>query len=335
MMFYLAPHISAIEGVCDLLADSRVDENGRHTVLVNQAAFQNVRNAITQNLDGWIITHVSSDAQPKDEQFSGPARVKPIHNDGMSSGANSWMSTSNASFMSMDFTAVQDQSYFTETTDVEQVFTYANIVMPPRPTYVTGRNDTVITDDITTDVASELTEMENRQKQEIERLAEAHRAATVKAEEVYRAAVAKADKLAEEQRLEIAQLKAQRQTDLEAHAREQRLAAAKVQAQEEATSDLRNETKAELRGLKDQMNAMMATFQAAGLSRASPAENKRTHAEQQDIDNESNSQSDEKRQDVRSTPGKQLFHDEMDLEDPALSQQKLNDAPSTPKKQDE
>jgi hypothetical protein len=30
-----------------------------------------------------------------------------------------------------------------------------------------------------------------------------------------------------------------------------------------------------------------------------------------------------------------LFHDEMDLEDPALSQQKLNDAPSTPKKQDE
>jgi hypothetical protein len=85
MMFYIGPHISAIPGVRDLLADTRVDDNGRHTLLVDQAAFKTVRNVLTQNLDCLIVTHVSHDALPKEEQFSGPARVKPIYNDGMSS----------------------------------------------------------------------------------------------------------------------------------------------------------------------------------------------------------------------------------------------------------
>jgi hypothetical protein len=150
---------------------------------VDQVMFKTVRNTITQNLEEWITTHVTSNAQPKEEQFSGPARVKPIHDDGMSSGANSWMSTSNAaSFMSMDLTAVQDQSYYNDSINIAQVFTYANIVMPHHQTHVAGTDDTTNTDDITTDVASELTEMENRQKLEIERLVEeAHRVATEKA----------------------------------------------------------------------------------------------------------------------------------------------------------
>jgi hypothetical protein len=169
MMFYLGPHISAIPGVRDLLADTRVDENGRHTLLVDQAAFKTVRNVLNQTLDSLIDTHVSHDALPKEEQFLGPARVKPIYNDGMSSGANSWMSTSNASFMSMDLTAVQDHNYFNDSTNIAQVFTYASIVIPT-PAQPSGQASTTLTDDLTTDVTSELTEMENRQKQELERL---------------------------------------------------------------------------------------------------------------------------------------------------------------------
>ncbi len=64
--------------------------------------------------------------------------------------------------MSMDLLAVQDQSYYNDSINIEQVFTYANIVMPPRPNYVAGSSDTTVIDDITTDFASELTEMEKK-----------------------------------------------------------------------------------------------------------------------------------------------------------------------------
>jgi hypothetical protein len=108
---------------------------------------------------------VSSDAQPTEEQFAGVARVKPIHDDRMSSGENSWMSASNASFMSMNLSAVRDHNYFTETMNIERVFTYADITMPSRI------DATAATDKVTTAVASEITELESFQKQELERLA--------------------------------------------------------------------------------------------------------------------------------------------------------------------
>ena len=91
-MFYIAPYISTINGVLKILPDPNVGENGRHTVLVDNTSFKRIRNTIIQNLDKWIINHVSSNALPREEQFLGPPRVKPIHEDGMSSGENSWMS---------------------------------------------------------------------------------------------------------------------------------------------------------------------------------------------------------------------------------------------------
>ena len=133
------------------------------------------------------------------------------------------MLASNASFLSMDLSTVRDHSFFNEATNmIEHVFTYADITVP--------NHGTVAKDDTTTDVASEFTEMETRQKQELERLAESHRIATKKS-----------DKLVEEQRIEIEQLKAQRQEDLEYRAQEQRMAKEKVKAQSDATSELRNE----------------------------------------------------------------------------------------------
>ena len=317
MMFYLGPHISAIPGTLDLLASPQVDENGRHTVLVDKEAFKSVRNTISQNLAKWIRDHVSSDAQPKEEQFAGVARVKPIHDDGMSSGENSWMSASNASFMSMDLSAVRDTNYFTESINIERVFTYADITLPNRSNL--SSDITASTDDINTAVASEITELENVQKQELERLAESHRIETDKS-----------NKLVEAQRLEIEQLKAQRQADLQERLQEKRIANEKVKAQDDATSELRSETKAELNDLKLQMMEMMNTFKAVFPQTSPlPGENKRPATDPETNDN---SQSD-KRQNVRSTPGKKLFTDYMDHEDPALSQQKLmDDAPNSPMK---
>ena len=101
-----------------------------YSILVTKASSKNVRTIITQNLANWIVTHVWSDAQPSQEQFSGVARVKPIYDDVMSSGENSWMSSSNASFLSMDLTNVKDDDYFTSTTNMDTVFTYANVTMP-------------------------------------------------------------------------------------------------------------------------------------------------------------------------------------------------------------
>ena len=317
MMFYIGPHIGAIPGTMDLLAPPLVDENGRHTILVGKDSFKSVRNIITQHLADWIRDHVPSDAQPRDEQFAGVARVKPIHDDGMSSGENSWMSASNASFMSMDLSAVNNSNYFTETTNIERVFTYADITMPNRSHPVTSYATEAI-DEVTTAVASEITELEVIQKQELERLAESHRIATEQS-----------NRIVEAQRLEIEQLKAQRQADLNDRLQEQRLSQEKVKAQDDATSELRSETKAELNDLKLQMIEMMNTFKAVfPQSPTPPCENKRPAT---DTDTNDNSQSD-KRQNVRSTPGKKLFTEYMDLEDPALSQQELmDDAPVYPK----
>ena len=156
-MFYILPYINTINGVLDLLPDSNVGENGRHTVLVDNASFKRIRNTITQNLDKWIVNHVSSDALPREEQFLGPPRGKPIHEDGLSSGENSWMLASNASFLSMDLSLVREHQYYDETTNITEVLTYANITLPTQtPIQSTA---TATTTDMTTDVTSELTEI--------------------------------------------------------------------------------------------------------------------------------------------------------------------------------
>ncbi|KAI2500206.1 hypothetical protein MHU86_14281 [Fragilaria crotonensis] len=97
--------------------------------------------------------------------------------------------------------------------NIEQVFTYADITMPNRPTsssYVTAAAD-----GSTTDVASEMTETETRQKQELEHLAEAHRISTEKS-----------DMMVEAQRLEIEELKRnKRQAGLETRAQEHSVSA--------------------------------------------------------------------------------------------------------------
>ncbi len=259
-MFYIGPpYISTINGVLDLLADSKVTENGRHTVLVEQAAFKRIRKTISQNLEAWIVAHVSIDALPTKEQFMGHPRVKPIYDDGMSSGENLWMSASNASFLSMDLSLVRDHAYFDESTNIAHVFTYADITLATNQN-ASLSNVTAPSNEFIQDTTSEMTEMESRQKQELEDMAEAHRIATEKAE-----------KLAEEQRQEIVLLKAQREEDIriaqEKWEADSCIADTKVKAQENATRILRHETDERFQSLQNQMIEMMATFKAAFSSK--------------------------------------------------------------------
>ena len=163
-----------------------------------------------------------------------------------------------------------------------------------------------------TELTSELSEMEALQKQELAKLAEIHRVAT-----------AKSDKIVEEQRLEIAQLKAQRAEDLETRNRDQAQAAATVTAQDEATSELRleaHQTKLDIHALRQDMQEMLRSFKSVLRPQTPPSELKRGAV---DNDEEDNSQQSEKRRDVRSTPGRKLFNDKMDLDDSPTSQQKL------------
>jgi chromosome segregation ATPase len=169
-------------------------------------------------------------------------------------------------------------------------------------------------EDCTTAVTSDITELEAHQRQELEKMAEIHRLATEASA-----------KIVEEQREEIATLKAQRQEDLATRAQEQRHAQDKLNAQEAATSELRQEstqTKEDISALRNEMKDLLNSFKAAFPSPRTPPTSE--HKRAADIDgNDNNSQSD-KRQDVRSTPGKKLFPAQMDI-DPTPPQQKLMD----------
>ncbi len=108
--------------------------------------------------------------------------------------------------------------------------------------------------------------------------------------ESHRIATEQSNRIVEAQRLEIEELKAQRQADLNDRLQEQRLSQEKVKAQDDATSELRSETKAELNDLKLQMIEMMTTFKAVfPQSPTPPCENKRPAS---DTDTNNNSQSD-------------------------------------------
>jgi hypothetical protein len=103
MMFYLHDHISQILGVLEiLLASPKVIDTGRYSILVQKSLFTHVWNILNKSLATLISADLPQDAQPMEFQFPGPARVKPLYTNGNSSGENTWMTASYASFMFMD-----------------------------------------------------------------------------------------------------------------------------------------------------------------------------------------------------------------------------------------
>jgi hypothetical protein len=67
------------------------------------------------------------------------------------------MSASNASFLSMDLSLVREHQYYDKSTNISEVFTYANITVPIQTTFQNTATATAPATDVTTDVTSELT----------------------------------------------------------------------------------------------------------------------------------------------------------------------------------
>jgi hypothetical protein len=130
MMFHIDEHIKAIDGVLDIMPDKNVLTTGKYRVQVSQDKFKTARALLIRFLPGWCEEHIPVDAYPYPNPFPDDPKVQAIHNDGFSSGENSWMSMSNASFLSMDLNNVADDDYFSNTTIANRTFTYAEIVLP-------------------------------------------------------------------------------------------------------------------------------------------------------------------------------------------------------------
>jgi hypothetical protein len=216
------------------------------------------------------------------------------------------MTTSNASFMSMDLPEGHMDDFFATSMNATRVFSYAEIVVPS--TFHGHKSppeaDTTSTKASISELSAARTETELSHKRDLERITIAHQQAN-----------AIANATIEAQRLEIEQYKAQRLKEIESRTQDTQVAQLLAQAQADATMQLRQEsdqTKLEINALRNDMKSMMRQFLLAlpSAPKTPSKENKRaTHDE-----NDDNSHS-EKRRDVRSTPGKKLYYDEMDLRD--------------------
>jgi len=211
-MYYLETHIKATKGIKEVLPAKDVEYTGRYNILAEKNEFIPIRDHLMKFIKVWYDNHVPSDAMPQEGKFTGPPRVKPIIRDSESSGENSWMSRSSASFMSMDLSMVQNDNYFSTTQGAFQAYTYASVVHE-NPTSINAErkgnsdddNREVISDitGIRSDNAShkyrleieQLLEKQNQermaaeaimsaQKAEIQRLTDAYQRANIAYEEV-------------------------------------------------------------------------------------------------------------------------------------------------------
>jgi hypothetical protein len=196
MMFHIDEFIKSIDGVIDIMPDKTAIISGKYRVQVSQDKFKTARASLINYLPTWCEEYIPIDAYPNPNPFPDCPKVQPIHNDGFSSGENSWMSMSNTSFLSMDLSNVADDDYFSNTTVATKAFTYADIVLPPNlNTQASTQKDSISpSDDDTKAAISEITttaktdsiyaqqqkELENaraiieHQKTEIQKLKEEH-----------------------------------------------------------------------------------------------------------------------------------------------------------------
>ena len=288
-------------------------------MLVDKDKFTRIRAALTKSLPIWCdVNTISGDAQPTPGQFPGLARVRPIFNDGMSSGEKSWMSASNASFMSMDFSIGQDDKYFTNTSKVNHTFSYAEILLPTSPItcayeYPPGQQPKHHSDDDGKEVISEITtgrsEIETAQRAEIERLKAIHNAER----EALR-------KIIEEQTAEIQRLKDTQSQESQNNKEATEALRQKNQIQDKATHQIRvdaQQTNMELQQMRLELQAMMNQLlkvlptSTLSLPPTSTTSSKRTskNAQGEDIHQD-------KRINNQTTPAKKkLVFNEVDLSD--------------------
>ena len=298
MMFYLQAHIMAVSGVREILASPKGSDIGRYSLLVDKDQFDSVRTTIKYYLAEWITNYVESDAQPTEYQFPGPARVKPLYDDGLSSGENSWMTQSNASFMSIELPPTQDEDFFRASMNANRIFTFDEFTVPetgalPQPRNIPPTSVNKPPAWATAASTSELTETEMRQKQEIERLTQERDMATKVSQQII-----------DDQRAEIEALKTQRILDIKDRKRESEDAkSAQTVETHQLREDLRNE-------MKIMMDQFMVAFQTS-MNNGNESTSKRSSEKRNDT---TDSPPSEKRRDDRTTPVK-LFPNEKNPSD--------------------
>ena len=321
MMFYLKSHLQAIPGVTDIIPAFDVAVTGKHRMLVDKTEFARIRATVTKSLPVWCDNHISADALPTPGQFLGPARVRPIYNDGMSSGDNSWMSASNASFMSMDFSTAQEEDYFTNTSKINHTFTYAEILLPTSPmTYAyqfpSGQPPRTTTHtnpeeegnkEVISEITTGVSEIEVSQKAEIDRLQNQHK--------IDREA---SRKIIEEQTLEIQRLKEMHVQEIQSNKKTTDALIHKNQSQDDATNQLRmnvEQTHMELQQMRLELQAMMSQLQQV-IPRTTTNLTTTTKRTSKNDDHDDDSSRKDKRINNQSTPAKKkLVYDVVDLHD--------------------
>jgi hypothetical protein len=214
--------------------------------------------------------------------------------------------------MSMDLPEGHMDDFFATSMNATRVFSYAEILVPP--TVFQGYQQAPLKDATSTkasmsEITASQTDADVGHKRDIERI----KAGYQKATEIANATI-------EAQRIEIEQFKAQRLEDMALRKQETKEAQEKEKEQDEATSQLRQasvETKLEISALRAEMKGMMSTLLSSlpSVPTTPSKANKRT-TQQGDTYNSHG----EKRQDVRSTPGKKLYYDIMDLGDSNMYQ---------------
>jgi hypothetical protein len=203
------------------LESSKGKEPGCYSILVDKEKFEQIRATLKNSLSTWVKEFVEIDAQPTEFQFLGPAHFKPLFDDGLSSGENSWMTTSNACFMSIEFPSGQDDDFLKTSMNANRIFTYdhipscskkSNLTAPP-PQGVTEQASTKDHKSLAWSTAtSDLTEVEMLQQLEIIRLTAEQTQATQ--------ATIKSNPIIADQQAEIEKLKAQQLADIDTRAKE-------------------------------------------------------------------------------------------------------------------
>jgi hypothetical protein len=304
MMFYLQAHIMAVQGVREILASPKGSDIGRYSLLVDKDQFEPIRSKIKNSLTEWINQYVESDALPTEYQFPGPARVKPLYDDGLSSGENSWMTQSNASFMSIELPPTQDEDFFRASMNANRIFTFDEFTVPaagttPHQRIIPPTSVNKPPAWATVASTSELTETEIRQQQEIERLTLERDMATKVSQQII-----------DDQRNEIEALKNQRILDNNNRKKEAEDAKS-VQTAE--THQLREDLRNEMKMMMEQFMMSLKTSMTVGDGRHS----KRPPSER--VDDTIDDSPSEKRRDDRTTPVKLFPTDTNPSDSPEIS----------------
>ena len=135
-LFYFEAQIKDVEGVTDIVPTRHSDTTGRFNILINKSHFKSAKAEIVQSFDHWY-NEVPSSSRPHEEAFSGLPRIGTQGADDESTGEQSFLSLSAASFASMDMSTgphfVENYTPTSATYSWSQVTQCPRVPNPPIP----------------------------------------------------------------------------------------------------------------------------------------------------------------------------------------------------------